>query len=407
MKKIFIGICSLLLALYVYTSCNKIETVKEGGNNHLSTDVPKAQDPYTVAFFSKIENAKAFFNKTVAKQGILTNNTNDNIVIKSRQQVGKMALWEGAYIAKTKAGKEVVIVPIKYEKSLQAVTSFGNGRKTSIETLSNLWIYKNGSNNYVAEVVTVLPNEKYQNSFKQKVSGYILVEDWAGNNIKTHFVKDGKSYTRKKKAFVPSVSNSSIAAREICDAINWYLCDVDDYGYHSNCVYQFTELLDCYDNGQETVEDDLDNGDLGGGSIEDVESMNVLLIKLWSVYSDAYATVISPETVKGVKSFSNASPTFNYFTSITHGSSYLDNHLHYTTEEANHNILVHDVAFDYGESANGTTFSKASVSSAVSCHYKQQALQQDANGNFTTIPYGLPQLLTKSNTVSWGFSDVF
>ena len=159
---------SAVLALVMLTACQK-------------TDTAKSSDALVIKTPALITAARNFFDNNIAT--IQSTLPNSNKEASSRQQVNKTPLWEKASITQDKTKGDAVIVPLKYEKPLHFRTNFGNGRALSIEKQSNLWIYKDVSGKYKAEVRITLPDKIYQEGIVKSFEGYILEEDWFATSL--------------------------------------------------------------------------------------------------------------------------------------------------------------------------------------------------------------------------------
>ena len=221
-----------VLASVMLVACEKTDTAK-------SSDTLVIKTPNAL-----IISAQSFFNdKIVTTHSSFTSSDKDGF---SRRQVNKTPLWEKAHIAHDETKGDVVIVPLKYEKPLHFKTNFGNGKTLSMEKQSDLWIYKDVSGKYKAEVRITLPDKMYQEGIVKSFEGYILEEDWLGNSLNKYLYKDGKINTVKENLSASDVDNPTNKYIGECDAIDWYLCDyIDQYGVGYNCQYLYTEYLNC------------------------------------------------------------------------------------------------------------------------------------------------------------------
>lgn len=174
-----------------------------------------------------ITAARSFFKTDIESTQAITNTSGRETF--NRHQVNKTPLWEHAYIKYTKIKGNAIVVPLKFEKPLNIKTSFSNGAIVSIEKQSNLWIYKDATGKYRAEVVIILPDKNYMEGITKAFSGYILEEDWSGNRINTFRYRDGKE-EQIKKPIITQTDNT--ASREVieCTVIDWYECDdIDEW----------------------------------------------------------------------------------------------------------------------------------------------------------------------------------
>ena len=369
MKKIISFSALLLLTAIVYWGCKKNNDVAAlNGTNNMAA--------YN-ALVKQIADAKAFFISHV----------DTNMV----QKFKKTALWEKAYIAHIKTGDQV-IVPLKYDKNYTFVSSFGGGNKLSLEAQSHLTVYKTASGNYKTEIINYMPDESFLNKTVSSFSGFVSASDWADNIIEMRKYVNGQVTPMQKKnivdhAEVKSGPNAEDAFEEDCSDgyTNYYWCD-NGWNSIGDCTYLFSVCND--------VESLVPDG--GGSGITVDDNMNVLVTKLWHVQQDPYGfwDVLSAETVNGVKSFTHPyDPKYNYFTSISPGSSHLEN----SYNDINGNPLT----YGYIQDSHGTSFSAQSIAATASGHFSKQAI------NTSGAPVGSPSTQTVSGTVGWGFSDCF
>jgi len=219
------------------------------------TDTAKSSEAFAIKTPSLITNARNFFDNNIAT--IQSKSPPSNKETSSRQQVRKTPLWGKASVVQDETKGEVVIVPLQYEKPLHFKASFGNGSTLSIEKQSNLWIYKDASGKYKAEVRITLPNKMFQEGIVKSFEGYILEEDWLGNSLNKYLYKNGKSNIVKENLPVSDIDNPTNKYIGECDEIDWYLCDyITQNGVGYNCQFLYTEYVNC-DGG--------DDGDGGGG----------------------------------------------------------------------------------------------------------------------------------------------
>lgn len=220
------------------------------------------------------------------------------------------------------------------------------------------------------------------------------------------YCKDGKYSTIKKASkYIRSKSSySQLAARVACIKIDWYTCNVDDYGNYSNCTFQYSELVDCHEVNENNEKIDYIEPSEGGGPIieESAEGKTVLVDKLWYVCNDGYAKVTATDDVIGVKTFSKPQTKYNYFKSIQAGGSFLTNKMYFITVVNNH-TLEQPATWGYSQTSHAVNLDSTLISAAVAGHYTQQNV--DVQHGF--IPSGNPHTVTVTNTKTWLFSEVF
>jgi len=177
-----------------------------------------------------------------------------------RNQVNKSPLWDKAYIKQDKTKGDVVIVPLQYEIPMYFNTNFGNGSILSLEDQSELWIHKDISGKYKAEVRITLPDKTYQDGTSKSFAGYVLEEDWTGNSIATYLYKNGKVSLLKKNPLPLNSNNPANREGNICYVVNWYQCDYIGNGIGYNCQLLYSDYIPC-----DSDNDDEDEEGGGGG----------------------------------------------------------------------------------------------------------------------------------------------
>ncbi len=220
MKKITLKIC-FLAVLFLMFSCSKSDT-------NMNTNEPANSAKHLIT------QAKAFFYSNINNYPFPVHGTQGE-----RQKIKKDPLW-GRAVVMTGSRREVVTIPLNYEKKLQ-FNHDSRDKKLSLENFSNLLVYKDESGNFKAEVATYFPKENTSEFMNIKFEGYIVVEDWRGNHINTFLIEDGKQYK-----YINKKSSQKTKNDDGCLAIHWFLCDVVN-GVYDNCQYVYTEYTGaCY-----------------------------------------------------------------------------------------------------------------------------------------------------------------
>jgi hypothetical protein len=360
-----------LFVLILLFSC------KKDAKNSNETDVSQS-----TSFQKAVADAKLFF-QTVEAKG-------------SAPGVQRAAQWDKAYIGKLNSGN-LIVVPLKYSNHNGFTTSFNN-TELSMEKQSHLCITQNLDGKYQAEVVTVLPEKDYANSPNEKFSGVIVIDDWQGNNINTFIYKDGKKYK-----YVPS--NSANKTNEVtCTVINWYTCQMDEYGNTYNCVFDGYTVLGCWDNmSLQPVGDGGMSGGSGSGNvtIEYINDITYTVVKMWWVKETIFGSMVSNETVTGIRNFATSSSDHNHFIDIVPASSYLRD---VQNDSPPFPATPHPILYDYVQDSHACSKSGTPylfVNATVAGHWTLQPI----NGN--GVPNGSPGTQTGDGSTGWSFPQVF
>jgi hypothetical protein len=178
----------------------------------------KPESPAVIEDDPLITKARNYFNTNVLQAGQSVIGSRD-----LRQSLKKNADWDKAYISVT-AKKDIVAVPLKFERQMKLKTG---SNELELNRQSRLLIYEGSDGRMKAEVVTYIPD---QASTPEKFSGFILVEDWAGNSI--------ARYAHQKNQ-----SSNLTRTQSDCIKIDWYVCDVTESGSTYNCQYLYSEYI--------------------------------------------------------------------------------------------------------------------------------------------------------------------
>jgi hypothetical protein len=264
-----------VLASVMLAACQKTETTKS--SDDLAIRTPDAL----------IISAKNFFiNDIVTTQSSIASLNNEDF---RRHQVSKTPLWEKACIRHGDTKGDVVVVPLQYEKPLYFKTNFGNGSTLSLEKQSELWIYKDDSGKYKADVRITLPDKTYQDGTSKSFAGYLLEEDWLSNSIATYLYKNDKVSLLKKNPLPLNGNSTRIREGQICYVVDWYECDYIENSIGYNCQYLYSDYISC-----DNDEDDEGGGGGGGGS-QDENQCAILCSKDFNALVNN--TIIASETI--------------------------------------------------------------------------------------------------------------
>jgi hypothetical protein len=246
------------------------------------------------------------------------------------------------------SGAEKIVVPLKYNKEYSFKTSFSGDKKFTLSKQSFLSIYKDGSGNFHADVITIYPDESFLNNMNPKFQGLLTIDDWNENRIKTYLYKDGKLYSVEEPHFYSDNQRNQAVGRtnEICMTVYWYWCE----GWETNlsqCSYiGYTTYENCAD--YQSLEPPGEGGDYVN---------EIVLSRPWkwgiTYTGDWYAE--SYETVTGVKNTNESQG--GHFTGISHVSSYFTVTAGYTWEE-----LGNTVSIDNPQKVYSSTTGKAIAS---------------------------------------------
>ncbi len=194
-----------------------------------------------------LEEARSFFNKELASQERLT----------QRSQLIDGPDWQ--HVSSRQAGdREVLIVPLKFKKDL--TIKAGEGKvDLSLQSLTNLFFYKDAADGIVAEVVTTIPDDGYVLSKKaaKPFTGMVWIETWDGKQIGGYrYSTDGNISPFRIGREI--VNDSLLKERELevqyC-YVDFYYC-VDASGFVT-CRYNFSQSFVC----------GIGSGDMGAGGL--------------------------------------------------------------------------------------------------------------------------------------------
>jgi hypothetical protein len=230
MKKVIVTLSMLLVISATYISCRKLDP-----------------SPPLISITKQfIEDARSEFYKT------------SNILASSnggKKALEKVIIWERARTQNSSVGK-VIIVPLHYARKEFIKTKTSTLPSIPLDELSVLYIYKTKQGQFKYEVVTRIPDEEYINGTNYEFSGFIRVEDWAGNLISAYKMKDGHKYKYKLKQKPQSAESgtnknvNALAWIETCEYTDiWGLNSVTgQWEYHQSiyhgCYYEYIDLGD-------------------------------------------------------------------------------------------------------------------------------------------------------------------
>jgi len=159
-----------------------------------------------------IDQAHAFFSAA-------TNHLGPVAGANPRITTPKTVNWEKAKVVELSRGK-AVLAPIKYEKDLFIRTTQGGQNNFHLSNLTWLLVYQvNGG--YHAEMVTALPDTNYLRHPQGPFSGFVYVEDWAGNTL-AKYLYDGKNILKYSSTPPSSVRSLDVAPLEVCYQLTGY-----------------------------------------------------------------------------------------------------------------------------------------------------------------------------------------
>lgn len=252
---------SFLLSMLLFLSCNKSDSHLPDGNN------------------KAIEEAMIFFKNVVLNQKQGPNGIKNN---SPRNMVSKSPQWVDAHIKSTDRISDIVVVPIKFGKKIYHSSKTSNGERLTLENEANLFIYKTKSG-FTAEVVTLFPDEESYNPIINGFSGVIVVEDWLGNSIRNFRVHNKVvsqvQFTSNTvhRGLTPETANLGT----YCYTRDWYLCSVDEFGNPYDCVFDYTEVLGCF---EEIKHDEFEENPGGGGYVETEIASTRTAIFMWEYW---------------------------------------------------------------------------------------------------------------------------
>jgi hypothetical protein len=194
-----------------------------------------------------LEEARSFFNKELASQERLT----------QRSQLIDAPDWQ--HVSSRLAGdKEVLIVPLKFKKDL--TIKAGEGKMDlSLQSLTNLFFYKDAADRIVAEVITTIPDDGYVlgKEAAKPFTGMVWIEAWDGKQIGGYrYSTDGNIIPFRLGREI--VNDSLLKERELVVQycyVDFYYC-VDASGFVT-CRYNFSQSFVCGIGG----------GDMGAGGL--------------------------------------------------------------------------------------------------------------------------------------------
>ncbi|HVM86877.1 MAG TPA: hypothetical protein VMT76_01730 [Puia sp.] len=209
-----------------------------------------------------MNDTKAFFYSNVKWK---SNNKENAVgdVLNPSAIYSREPIWPLASTTKL-SGRNVLSVPLKYDSLFYVSSSASNNRLYLISEVSRLCMYKDSSNRFHAEVITLVPDHTYFANNKKSFSGIIHVDAWDGSPLHSYlFNGSGATPTIRSKAgsistlsrSENSVTENSIAVLETCYYFEGY-----NYSPAYDGGYYYEEELGC---NYEIL--DLGGGDGGGG----------------------------------------------------------------------------------------------------------------------------------------------
>lgn len=216
MKKI--TLFSLAIVCLVFSYCRKDSPAKQDNRHDIT-----------------LEEARSFFNKELAHAIKLT----------QRHQLIEVPDWQ--HFSVRQAGdKAVLIVPLLFKKDL-TIKANGDSSSLSVQSLTNLFFYKDTHNRIVSEVVTTIPDDALLNNkdAHKQFTGMVWIEAWDGRSIGGYnYASDGNVTSFD---LGPEVAHDSLLKEQDNETqwcyIDFYYC-VDASGYVT-CRYNFSQAYRC------------------------------------------------------------------------------------------------------------------------------------------------------------------
>jgi hypothetical protein len=192
-----------------------------------------------------------------------------------RASIRKTVLWDQAVVVNLSFGK-AVIVPVKYADSLFIQSNFGGDRRVSLESQTNLFVYRDGKKVWHADLVTTFPDSGYLARPSAGFSGFRFVEDWQGNSVAKYLYNPGQIVKKYKQSNIQTVG-----MMETCNTI---------YGYNyseDGEEYEWTESGGCTEMyiPDEPGAGQVSGGDYGGGGASG-GSQTVVIMSPHNVITD-------------------------------------------------------------------------------------------------------------------------
>lgn len=216
MKKI--TLFSLAIVCLVCSYCRKDSPAKQDNRHDIT-----------------IEEARSFFNKELAHAIKLT----------QRHQLIEVPDWQ--HFSVRQAGdKAVLIVPLLFKKDL-TIKANEDSSSLSVQSLTNLFFYKDTHNRIKSEVVTTIPDDALLNNkdAHKQFTGMVWIEAWDGRSIGGYnYASDGNVTSFD---LGPEVAHDSLLKEQDNETqwcyIDFYYC-VDASGYVT-CRYNFSQAYRC------------------------------------------------------------------------------------------------------------------------------------------------------------------
>jgi hypothetical protein len=213
-----ITLFSLAIVCLVFSYCRK--------------DIPvKGEDSYQIT----IEEAQKFFNEKLANTGKLT----------KRHELIDRPDWQHAAVRKA-GDREVLIVPLVFKKDLTIKTN-GDSVSLSVQSLTNLLLYRKTGDQIVSELVTTIPDQAFLSNkdAAKKFTGMVWIETWNGSAIGgNRYAADGSitGFDLGGEVTQDSLLKEADYEAQWC-YVDFYYC-VDAWGYVT-CRYNFSQAYRC------------------------------------------------------------------------------------------------------------------------------------------------------------------
>jgi len=134
-----------------------------------------------------IAEAREFFDKFTTEGG--------HIIVDYKSASPRTVLWDKAETFQVFTGYALT-VPLEYKLPLFAKTEFTSNSIFHLNDLTELLVYCDSNRRFHLEVLTKLPDTNYLKDPTGTFSGFVLVDDWWGNNLGKYLLEHGetKSY---------------------------------------------------------------------------------------------------------------------------------------------------------------------------------------------------------------------
>ena len=191
-----------------------------------------------------IQSAKAYFEAQL--QQISPSPGSNN-----RIKASKQPYWQAAYTTNS-ASRQLVVVPVFYQKDLVVSTDFTGSQLLSLNNLTKLVLYKDSSG-FSAELVTYFPDSSYGSETNNNYSGLIFAETWDGKPLNKYKFSQGIAMTESSPSQTTGseISTTTTSQKETtgiisqCTTIYGYNYSADDpdddysWSEPGGCTYEY------------------------------------------------------------------------------------------------------------------------------------------------------------------------